>query len=44
MLPERALRTTGEVLAALRYSHAQGIVHRDIKPANVMVTRAAWSR
>ena len=26
------------VLAALAYSHEQGIVHRDIKPANVMVT------
>ncbi|MDQ4491276.1 Stk1 family PASTA domain-containing Ser/Thr kinase [Sinomonas sp. ASV486] len=28
---------TLSVLAALEYSHRQGIVHRDIKPANVMV-------
>ena len=28
------------VLAALAYSHQQGIVHRDIKPANVMLTAA----
>ncbi|MFN8074402.1 MAG: Stk1 family PASTA domain-containing Ser/Thr kinase [Kineosporiaceae bacterium] len=33
-----ALDVTGQVLAALDYSHRQGIVHRDIKPANVMVT------
>ena len=38
--PESAARWMGSVLAALDYSHSQGIVHRDIKPANVMVTRA----
>lgn len=38
ILPERALEITGEILAALDYSHRAGIVHRDIKPANVMVT------
>ncbi|HST02195.1 MAG TPA: serine/threonine-protein kinase [Usitatibacter sp.] len=27
-----------QLLAALDYSHKQGVVHRDIKPANVMVT------
>jgi serine/threonine-protein kinase len=26
-----------QVLAALEYSHKQGVVHRDIKPANIMV-------
>ena len=38
MPTDRALRITGEVLAALAASHEQGLVHRDIKPANVMVT------
>ena len=39
-MPERALEITDGVLAALAYSHQQGIVHRDIKPANVMLTRS----
>ena len=38
LVPERALEITDGVLAALAYSHQQGIVHRDIKPANVMLT------
>jgi serine/threonine-protein kinase len=29
-----------QVLAALDYAHAQGVVHRDIKPANIMVSPA----
>jgi serine/threonine-protein kinase len=29
-----------QVLAALAYAHARGIIHRDIKPANIMVTPA----
>jgi serine/threonine-protein kinase len=40
LVPERALEIVDGVLAALAYSHQQGIVHRDIKPANVMLTRS----
>jgi beta-lactam-binding protein with PASTA domain/predicted Ser/Thr protein kinase len=39
LLPQRALELTGDILAALDYSHRAGIIHRDIKPANVMLTR-----
>jgi tRNA A-37 threonylcarbamoyl transferase component Bud32 len=34
-----AFRVMGEILAALEYSHARGVVHRDIKPANVFLQR-----
>jgi len=33
-----AVDYTRQVLAALSYAHARGIIHRDIKPANMMVT------
>ena len=34
----RALEIGEGILAALEYSHEQGIIHRDIKPANIMIT------
>jgi serine/threonine-protein kinase len=33
-----ALDYMSQVLSALGYAHARGVVHRDIKPANMMVT------
>jgi hypothetical protein len=39
MPADRALKITGDVLAALEVSHEMGLVHRDIKPGNVMLNR-----
>ena len=39
-LPADALDYIDQVLAALSYAHAKGIIHRDIKPANMMLTLA----
>ncbi|HEX5568265.1 MAG TPA: protein kinase [Streptomyces sp.] len=39
MPSDKALKITGDVLAALDVSHEMGLVHRDIKPGNVMLTR-----
>lgn len=35
----RAAMWMANLLRALSYAHAQGVVHRDIKPANVLITR-----
>ncbi|MFJ3904298.1 protein kinase [Streptomyces sp. NPDC090025] len=39
MPADKALKVTGDVLAALEVSHEMGLVHRDIKPGNVMMTK-----
>jgi serine/threonine-protein kinase len=40
MAPGRAVAIVNQVLSALDFAHAQGVIHRDIKPANILVTAA----
>jgi eukaryotic-like serine/threonine-protein kinase len=34
---EEAVRITTQVLSALEYAHAHGVIHRDIKPENILL-------
>jgi serine/threonine-protein kinase len=34
----RVMRLAGQLLDALEYAHAQGVIHRDIKPANLLLS------
>lgn len=35
---DKAVDYIAQVLSALSYAHARGVVHRDLKPANMMIT------
>ena len=34
---DQAVRIAGQVLSALGYAHAHGVIHRDIKPENILL-------
>src|SRR4051795_6331308 len=35
---ETAVEFAGQILRALSYAHANGVIHRDVAPANIIVT------
>jgi serine/threonine-protein kinase len=35
---DKAIDYTAQVLSALSYAHARGLIHRDLKPANMIIT------
>ncbi len=39
----RSVEVLSEVLSALSYAHARGVIHRDISPSNIFVTAASGS-
>ncbi|MFJ4901430.1 serine/threonine-protein kinase [Streptomyces sp. NPDC088727] len=39
---EVAFSIVTEILAALEYSHGQGVLHRDLKPANLLYLQDRW--
>ncbi len=42
--PAVSIDITLQVLSALAYAHAQGVIHRDIKPANIMFTSGGTAK
>jgi serine/threonine-protein kinase len=44
MNPASSVDIILQVLSALAYAHAQGVIHRDIKPANIMFTSAGVAK
>jgi eukaryotic-like serine/threonine-protein kinase len=38
LLPQQIINYMHQLMAALSFAHARGVVHRDIKPANILVT------